>query len=283
MKWLRKNDSTSHFEDRRGRSLGRGGLVGGGIGAVVIAVISLLMGGDLSSVLNNLVGNAGPGFATQEEYDASRAHENEELKTFTLRVFNSANEVWDDLFSHQLGLDYREPTLVAFTDNVQSSCGAASKEVGPFYCPADEKVYIDMDFFNLLADRFDAPGDLAMAYVTAHEVGHHVQKLLGISDKLNAMNGRVSEAEYNKASVELELNADYLAGVWAYHAERLGIIEIEEGDLEEALAAANAIGDDTLQEEAQGYSVPDSFTHGTSAQRMSAFKRGFTTGDLSNM
>ena len=215
-----------------------------------------------------------------EQVDPSRVNENEEFKVFTLRVFNSCNDVWTDLFTSELRRSYAAPTLVTFTDQVQSRCGGATSEVGPFYCPADQTVYIDLDFFNLLASRFKAPGDLAMAYVTAHEVGHHVQNLLGISDKLHQQQGRVSQEAYNRASVQLELQADYLAGVWAYHAQRLGIILIEPGDLEDALTAANAIGDDTLQKEAQGYAVPDSFTHGTSAQRMQAFRSGFETGSL---
>ena len=278
MKWLRPNDSSANYQDRRGRISGRGLALGGGIGGIVIVLASLFFGVDLTGLMR-VADNVLPGSQT-EQVDPSRVNENEEFKVFTLRVFNSCNDVWTDLFNSELQRSYAAPTLVTFTDQVQSRCGGATSEVGPFYCPADQTVYIDLDFFNLLASRFKAPGDLAMAYVTAHEVGHHVQNLLGISDKLHQQQGRVSQEAYNRASVQLELQADYLAGVWAYHAQRLGIILIEPGDLEDALTAANAIGDDTLQKEAQGYAVPDSFTHGTSAQRMQAFRSGFETGNL---
>ncbi len=278
MKWLRPNDSSANYQDRRGRISGRGLALGGGIGGIVIVLASLFFGVDLSGLMQ-VANNVLPS-SQKEQVDPSRANENEEFKVFTLRVFNSCNDVWTDLFNSELQRSYAAPTLVTFTDQVQSRCGGATSEVGPFYCPADQTVYIDLDFFNLLASRFKAPGDLAMAYVTAHEVGHHVQNLLGISDKLHQQQGRVSQEAYNRASVQLELQADYLAGVWAYHAQRLGIILIESGDLEDALTAANAIGDDTLQKEAQGYAVPDSFTHGTSAQRMQAFRSGFETGSL---
>ena len=278
MKWLRPNDSSANYQDRRGRISGRGLALGGGIGGIVIVLASLFFGIDLTGLMQ-VADNVLPGSQT-EQVDPSRVNENEEFKVFTLRVFNSCNDVWTDLFKSELQRSYAAPTLVTFTDQVQSRCGGATSEVGPFYCPADQTVYIDLDFFNLLTSRFKAPGDLAMAYVTAHEVGHHVQNLLGISDKLHQQQGRVSQEAYNRASVQLELQADYLAGVWAYHAQRLGIILIEPGDLEDALTAANAIGDDTLQKEAQGYAVPDSFTHGTSAQRMQAFRSGFETGNL---
>lgn len=278
MKWLRPNDSSANYQDRRGRISGRGLALGGGIGGIVIVLASLFFGVDLTGLMR-VADNVLPSSQT-EQVDPSRVNENEEFKVFTLRVFNSCNDVWTDLFTSELRRSYAAPTLVTFTDQVQSRCGGATSEVGPFYCPADQTVYIDLDFFNLLASRFKAPGDLAMAYVTAHEVGHHVQNLLGISDKLHQQQGRVSQEAYNRASVQLELQADYLAGVWAYHAQRLGIILIEPGDLEDALTAANAIGDDTLQKEAQGYAVPDSFTHGTSAQRMQAFRSGFETGSL---
>lgn len=278
MKWLRPNDSSSNYEDRRGRGGGRT-LAVGGIGGIIVILAGVFFGVDLSG-LTGLVNNVVPDNGT-EQVDPSRAHENEEHKVLTLRVFNSCNEVWDNIFTHELHRTYQPPTLVTFTDQVQSACGGATSAVGPFYCPADRKVYVDLDFFNLLSSRFHAPGDLAMAYVTAHEVGHHVQQLLGLSTPLNEMRGRVSEREYNAANVLLELQADYFAGLWAHYAQQLGIIMIEEGDLEEALTAANAIGDDTLQKESQGYAVPDSFTHGTSAQRMKAFKQGFETGSMS--
>ncbi len=219
MKWLRPNDSSANYQDRRGRISGRGLALGGGIGGIVIVLASLFFGVDLTGLMR-VADNVLPGSQT-EQVDPSRVNENEEFKVFTLRVFNSCNDVWTDLFNSELQRSYASPTLVTFTDQVQSRCGGATSEVGPFYCPADQTVYIDLDFFNLLASRFKAPGDLAMAYVTAHEVGHHVQNLLGISDKLHQQQGRVSQDAYNRASVQLELQADYLAGVWAYHAQRL--------------------------------------------------------------
>lgn len=272
MKWIKPNRSTSNFEDRRGHSSRRGLALGGGIGSVAIVLLALFFGINPSR-LSQIVATQGG----EETIDSTRMHENEELKDFTLLVFNSCNDVWSTLFRER-GAAYRKPTLVAFTDEVHSGCGGATAQVGPFYCPADEKVYIDMNFFHELSNRFHAPGDLAMAYVTAHEVGHHVQNLLGLSDKLNRLRQQLSETEFNRYSVQMELNADYLAGVWANNAQRLGIITIESGDLEEALRAAEAIGDDTLQKKAQGYAVPESFTHGTSRQRMEAFARGFETG-----
>ena len=213
MKWLRPNDSSANYQDRRGRISGRGLALGGGIGGIVIVLASLFFGVDLSGLMQ-VANNVLPS-SQKEQVDPSRVNENEEFKVFTLRVFNSCNDVWTDLFNSELQRSYAAPTLVTFTDQVQSRCGGATSEVGPFYCPADQTVYIDLDFFNLLASRFKAPGDLAMAYVTAHEVGHHVQNLLGISDKLHQQQGRVSQEAYNRASVQLELQADYLAGVWA--------------------------------------------------------------------
>jgi len=189
-------------------------------------------------------------------------------------VLADTEDVW-----HSLMKDYREPTLVMFTDQVQSACGTASSSTGPFYCSEDERVYIDLSFYQELKSRFEAPGDFAQAYVIAHEVGHHVQHLLGITDKVHSMQGNLSQEEYNKLSVKLELQADFLAGVWANHAQSMNKI-LDPGDIDEALNAASAIGDDRLQKQAQGYVVPDSFTHGTSAQRMKWFKKGFETGDV---
>jgi predicted metalloprotease len=178
-----------------------------------------------------------------------------------------------------MGREYREPKLVLFSGGVRSACGFASEATGPFYCPEDEKVYLDLSFFRELQQRFHAPGDFAQAYVIAHEIGHHVQKQLGIMDKVDALRGRVSDRESHQLSVRLELQADFLAGVWAHHAQQMKHI-LDPGDLEEALTAANAIGDDRLQKQAQGYVVPDSFTHGTSAQRVKWFRKGFETGDI---
>jgi len=194
-------------------------------------------------------------------------------------VLADTEDVWTQLFQ-EMGSRYEQPKLVLFSGQVRSACGMASSASGPFYCPADRNVYIDLVFYQELKQRFGAPGDFAQAYVIAHEVGHHVQNLLGISDKVQAMRGRVSEAEYNQMSVRLELQADFFAGVWAHHADRMKGI-LEEGDVEEALGAANAIGDDTLQRQTQGHVVPDSFTHGSSEQRMRWFLKGLKTGDLS--
>ena len=193
-------------------------------------------------------------------------------------MLKDTEDVWNKLFQER-GETYQEPKLVLFSGVDQSGCGTASAAMGPFYCPEDAKVYIDLSFYDDLQSRFGAPGDFAMAYVVAHEVGHHVQDLWGISDKVHAMRQRLSEEEYNKLSVKLELQADFLAGVWAHHDQELNNM-LEPGDIEEALTAANAIGDDRLQKQSQGYVVPDAFTHGTSAQRMYWFKKGFETGDI---
>ena len=276
MKWINRNDDESNYEDRRGMSTGRKMAAGGGIGTIIILALYLFTGQDFSPVVDMFSG----GEATQTEtVDPTRAKENEDLKVFSLGVFNSANQVWTKIFNEQMGVEYRKPTFVTFTDQTMSECGGASGATGPFYCPGDEKVYIDLSFFHQLATRFNAPGDLAMAYVTAHEVGHHVQKLLGLTDKMQAYRGRISEEEYNQLSVRLELQADFYAGLWARYAEAMNIIKLEEGDIESALGAANAVGDDTIQKETQGYTVPDSFTHGTSAQRMRWFMKGYQTGD----
>ena len=276
MKWINRNDSESNYEDRRGRRVKRGAI--GGIGGLVVVVIALLLGQNPLEFLD-MANSVAPGQET-EVYDSSRATENEELKVFSLAVFNSANDVWAAIFEEQLNKEYRAPTFVTFTDQTVSQCGGASAETGPFYCQLDEKVYIDLSFFHLLNQRFKVSGDLAMAYVTAHEVGHHVQKQLGTLDQMNQYRGRVSEADYNKLNVKLELQADFFAGLWAHQAQKMGMILLEPGDLESAIRAAEAIGDDHLQKQAQGYTVPDTFTHGTSAQRMYWFNKGFQTGDI---
>lgn len=277
MKWINRNDSQANYEDRRGRG-GRKGAAVGGIGAVVVAIIALLLGQNpfqALDVANSII----PG-ETTETIDPSRANENEDLKVFTLGVFNSANDVWDEIFKTQLKRQYIRPTLVTFTDATTSECGGATDAVGPFYCPADQKMYIDLDFFHQLSTEFGAEGELAMAYVTAHEVGHHVQKLLGIIDQMNQYRSQLSEVEYNKLNVKLELQADFLAGVWVYHAQKMRMIQLEPGDLESAIDATTAVGDDTIQKRARGYSVPDSFTHGTAAQRTYWFRKGMETGDV---
>ncbi|MFV0390715.1 MAG: neutral zinc metallopeptidase [Paludibacteraceae bacterium] len=277
MKWVRRNDDTSNYEDRRGMSTGRRVATGGGLGAVIVLALYLFTGQDFSPVVDMFSGAGGVQQSAQ--VDPSRAKENEELKIFSLGVFNSSNDVWEEIF-HQSGKQYRKPTFVTYTDYTTSECGGASEQVGPFYCPADEKVYMDLDFFNQLASQYQAPGELAIAYVTAHEVGHHIQKLLGLTDQMEQYRRRVSQAQYNELSVRLELQADFYAGLWVHHAVQMGMIQLEEGDIESALGAANAVGDDTIQKKAQGYVVEDTFTHGTAEQRMRWFMKGYRTGDV---
>ncbi len=270
MLWQGRRES-SNVDDRRG--IGGGGLaVGGGIGGVIIAIIYFFLGGGSG-------GNGDTDFLHQQapQTQEQKAAE-DQLASFSKVVFADTEDVWNKLFSEQ-GKNYVEPRMVLFSGSDQSGCGFASAATGPFYCPADSKVYLDLTFFQELQERFNAPGDFAMAYVIAHEVGHHVQHLLGVTEQVDRMRGRISETEMNKLSVRLELQADFLAGVWAHHAQRTKQI-LESGDVEEALRAANAIGDDRLQQQSQGYVVPDAFTHGTSEQRMFWFKKGFQTGDL---
>ena len=267
MKW-RGRQQSGNVEDRRGRKIG----MGLGAGSIVIALIVLLLGGDPSQLLQG-----GDSDSENTEYVATP--EEEAAKEFVSVVLQDTEDVWNELFRKHFNEDYPEPTLVLFTQYVQSACGNASAATGPFYCPADGKVYIDLSFYDELKTKFNAPGDFAMAYVVAHEVGHHVQNLLGAADKVHAARNRVSQEEYNQLSVKLELQADFYAGVWAHHAQKMKDI-LDANDIEEALNAAEAIGDDRLQRKSQGYVVPESFTHGTSAQRMRWFKKGFETGDL---
>lgn len=276
MKWINRNDDESNYEDRRGMSRGGKVAVGGGLGTIIMFALYLFTGQDFSPLLEVFSGRD----ATQTEtVDPARAKENEDLKVFSLGVFNSANDVWTEIFRSE-GNQYQKPTFVTFTDFTTSECGGASEQVGPFYCPGDEKVYMDLDFFHKLASQYKAPGELAIAYVTAHEVGHHIQKLLGLTDQMQNYRGRVSERQYNDLSVRLELQADFYAGLWLHHAVKMGTIQLEQGDIESALGAANAVGDDTIQKQAQGYVVPDSFTHGTAEQRMRWFMKGYRTGDF---
>lgn len=268
MRWKGLPGSTN-VEDRRGA----GGLVAIGGGAVIIIMlVATLLGVDPSAILNQIQ-NGSPGSTTPYVETA----EERELADFVSVVLADTETVWTGIFN-DMGEDYTEPTLVLFSGSVDSACGIAGSATGPFYCPEDNNLYIDLSFFRELRDRFQAPGDFAMAYVIAHEVGHHVQTQLGVTARLQELRQGLSEEEYNQYSVRFELQADYLAGVWASHAQGRGLLE--EGDLEEALAAANAIGDDRIQTEAQGYAVPDSFTHGTSQQRMRWFKKGFDSGNL---
>ena len=266
---------STNVEDRRGMSAGKigGGL--GGIGIVIAIIFTLLNGGDAGDVLNTVSKSITQNGSQTEGYTPTA--QEEELAEFVSVVLADTEDVWKQLFEEQ-GLDYQNPTLVLFTESVSSGCGYQSAAVGPFYCPADQKLYVDLSFYEELKDRFQAPGDFAMAYVIAHEVGHHVQTLLGYSQKVHGLNGQVTQAQYNEQVKRLELQADYLAGVWAHYVKNEGYLEA--GDFEEALTAANAIGDDTLQMEAQGYVVPESFTHGTSEQRMSWFKKGYENGTI---
>jgi len=254
--------------------------MGGGLGTLAVLGILLLLGADPKEVLNlALQSNVGSGQTSSPGAGTAPSGEQDELARFVSVVLADTEKVWSEQFQ-RMGKTYVEPQLVLFSGRVNSACGLASSATGPFYCPADEKVYVDLDFYRELKERFRAPGDFAQAYVLAHEVGHHVQKLLGITGKVDAMRGRVSEVDYNQMSVRLELQADFLAGMWAHHAQRQWNI-LESGDLEEALNAASAIGDDRLQREAQGHVVPDSFTHGTSAQRIRWFRKGLESGDFS--
>lgn len=270
MRWTGRRES-ENVEDRRGTSSRR--VVGGGIGTLVIVLIIWLLGGDPMQFLqqNSQVGTTGP-VATAE-----RSAEENQLASFAKVVLGDTEDVWNTLFQ-KAGAQYREPVLVLYTGQVQSACGFGTAASGPFYCPGDEKLYLDLSFCQELQDQFEAPGDFAIAYVIAHEVGHHVQNLLGITDKISSMQGRLSQEEYNEYSVRLELQADFLAGVWAHHAQKLNNI-LEEGDLEEAINAAGAVGDDRIQRRSQGYVVPDAFTHGTSAQRARWFRKGWESGD----
>ena len=265
---------SSNFDDRRGRRVGSGLKIGGGIGAVVIAcIIAWISGGN---PLDVLMQNAGQLTSGNQYSSYTPTQEEEELATFSKQILAGTEDVWTELFAEQ-GLKYEPPTLVLYSGAVQSGCGNASSQTGPFYCSADESVYIDLSFFTEMKRTIGADGDFAYAYVIAHEVGHHVQHLLSTLDDAHSRMARMSESDANKISVALELQADYYAGVWAHHDNRR-FGSLEEGDIEEAIDAAQKIGDDYLQKRAQGYSVPDSFTHGTSAQRSSALREGLSTG-----
>jgi len=271
MRWRGERQS-ENIEDRRGMS--RGGMaLGGGLGSIVVLIIALLLGADPRQLLEQAPVDQG----TETQTSRSTNPEEEELKRFTAVVLASTEDFWTDIF-RQSGGNYRKPTLVLFTDQVSSACGRAGAAVGPFYCPGDEKLYLDFAFFRDLQSRFRAPGDFAQAYVIAHEVGHHVQRLFGTMDRVSAAQRQRGEAEANALSVRLELQADFFAGVWAHYAQRQGLLE--PGDIEEALSAASAVGDDRLQRASQGYVVPDSFTHGSSEQRIRWFRHGLETGDI---
>jgi predicted metalloprotease len=271
MRWKGRKES-SNVEDRRGMSPGGKGMVGGGIGTIAIVLVVLLLGGDPTSILQNV----------QTEQQGSTSNytetaEDKELSQFVSVVLAETENVWHEIFKEE-GATYREPKLVLFSGQVQSACGVAGASTGPFYCPGDEKLYIDLSFYDELQKKFKAPGDFAMAYVIAHEVGHHIQKLTGVMDKMNELRQQLSKEEYNQYSVRLELQADFYAGIWAHYTQQENLLE--SGDLDEALNAASAVGDDRIQKQAQGYVVPESFTHGTSEQRKRWFYKGYTSGDM---
>lgn len=285
MDGLRESDNV---EDRR-RGGGARLALGGGMGTIVIVLIAMFLGVDPRQFMGGgggggigLPGGSGNPFgqSTDPGFDDSTGNtSNDAGSVFVRRVLGSTEDIWAQLLPSQ-GRKYERPKLVLFRGQVQSACGFASAAVGPFYCPGDSQVYLDLSFFDELDRRFGAPGDFAQAYVIAHEIGHHVQNLLGISDRVHNLKQRLSEKEYNAMSVRMELQADFFAGVWAHHANRQQRI-LEPGDVEEGLRAANAIGDDTLQKQGRGHVVPDSFTHGSSAQRIKWFRKGLETGDLS--
>ncbi len=268
---------STNVEDMRGAGLGRKIGVRGGIVTVIIAIVVLLLGGDPREILGLMETQQA---STEQVTDYQPSAHEQELAEFVSVTLADTEDVWHKLFEGS-GLTYHEPKMVLFNSAVESACGYAQSATGPFYCPADEKVYIDLNFLEQLQERLGAQGDFAVAYIVAHEVGHHVQKLLGTLDKVHSLRGNVSEKQYNEQTVRLELQADFYAGIWAHHAQKMKNI-LEAGDIEEAMNAAQAVGDDRIQMQSRGYVVPDSFTHGTSEQRMTWFKRGFTTGNVNN-
>jgi uncharacterized protein len=274
MRW-RTGTRSDNVEDRRGIPGGSAGGIGI-VGIVIVVVLALVMGVDPFQLLQSTDLS---GAVPAQQSHLSQAQQDSLADNASL-VLGDSEKTWAVIFEDQLGRTYTKPTLVLFTGSADSACGYASAAVGPFYCPSDEKVYLDLDFFYELEKNYGAPGDFAQAYVITHEIGHHVQKQLGTSDYVDRKSRQVSEAEANRLSVALELQADCYSGVWANRAQYQDLV-LEKGDLEEALNAANAIGDDTLQKEAQGYVVPDSFTHGTSAERVAWFRKGMDSGQVS--
>jgi predicted metalloprotease len=273
MQWLGRRES-DNVDDRRGITGGHVAVGGGVIGVIFLVVKFLLGGGDMSTLQQSL-----PQGGPQQEMTAEEKAADDKRASFVKVVFADTEDVWDKIFADQ-GKQYIKPTLVLYRDATESGCGTASSATGPFYCPSDHDVYIDLSFAEELQNRFNASGEFAMAYVVAHEVGHHIQYLQGTTAKLQRLQQQLGETEYNKYSVMLELQADFYAGVWAHYDQKMKNV-IDKNDIEEALNAANAIGDDRLQKQAQGEVTPDSFTHGTSAQRMYWFKKGYDTGDIS--
>lgn len=268
MLWKGRRESTN-VDDRRGMS-GGGLAVGGGIIGVIALLINFFLGGGDPAQLPQTIPGGSP------EMSAEQKAAEDELAGFVKVVLADTEDVWNTLLGDN---EYQDPRLVLFSGSVQSACGNASSASGPFYCPADQQLFIDLSFYNELKNRFNVSGDFAMAYVIAHEVGHHIQYLMGTTEKMQRARQQLDEREYNKLSVKLELQADFYAGVFAHHTQKMKNV-IQAGDIEEALTAANAIGDDNLQRQSQGQVVPDSFTHGTSEQRMYWFKKGYQTGDV---
>jgi uncharacterized protein len=261
---------SGNIEDRRGISLG-GGVAGGGIGVVLVALVAMFFGVDPSVILQ------GPPSGEQQTVQPGTPSADDPGADFAAAVLGSTEDTWTAIFAAE-GMQYREPTLVLFSGAVQSACGIAQSAVGPFYCPADSKLYIDLAFFRDLRERFQAPGDFAQAYVIAHEVGHHVQNQLGIAERVHGLQQRASRTDANALSVRMELQADCLAGVWAHHADNTQLLDT--GDIDEGLAAAAAVGDDRLQMQSRGYVAPESFTHGSAAQRAAWFRRGLESGQV---
>ncbi len=274
MRWKDGRRSTN-IDDRRGVRVSRS-VKGGGIGIILLALVGMYFGVDPALIMSIGEGVQAP--APTQTGSAPMSAEDEQNKEFIAVVLADTEDVWADIF-RDLGGVYNQPTLVLFSGVTESACGYAQSATGPFYCPEDQKVYIDFSFYDSLERQLNSPGDFAKAYVVAHEVGHHVQELLGIIDKMNEMRGRVSKKEYNRMSVKLELQADCFAGLWANRADKMRRM-LEPGDIEEALNAASQIGDDRLQQKSRGYVVPDSFTHGSSEQRVRWFKKGFDTGRI---
>ncbi len=272
MRWQGREESKNVIDSRRGRVKKVG--AGLGIGSLIIIGLALFLGQDPSAILQQTQSQQAP-----HSQQAPPSQADDQLASFVKVVLKDTEDVWNVLFREQLGRNYKEPVLEIYSERVNSACGMGTAASGPFYCPGDDKVYIDLSFYQDLKNRFQAPGDFAMAYVVAHEVAHHVQNQLGITMEIQRKRGRIPEKDYNNLQVRLELQADFLAGVWAHHAQNMKGI-LEQGDIEEAMNAAHAIGDDRIQMQSRGYVVPDSFTHGTSEQRMRWFRKGLESGDL---
>lgn len=277
MKW-RNRRASNNIEDRRSKSVRRSGGKKGGIGIIIVTLIAMYFGVDPKIIMSLIDGMSLTQTSSQTNPNYKRSAEQQQLINFTAVVLADTEDTWQQLFQ-QMGKRYQEPKLVLFTDKVLSACGHAESAMGPFYCPSDKKIYIDLGFYQRLKNRHNAPGDFAQAYVIAHEVGHHVQNLLGISGQVHQAQQGMNKTEANALSVKLELQADCFSGLWAHHTEKAKQV-LEQGDIEEALSAASAIGDDRIQKQARGYALPESFTHGTSQQRIFWFKKGLANGTI---